>query len=417
MKLTFLGGAKEVGRSAILLDINGRKILLDYGVMLNNEPSFPAYVPAKDINLIALSHAHLDHSGAIPLFFTYGKTKLISTSLTFETSRILFQDFIKLSGYYLPYEYLEVHHMLKEGKKIFYDEVFSNKDFELVFIEAGHIPGSGQIIINSNKRILYTGDFSTIESRLLKGAKIESKDLDAVIIEATYANEDHENRKELERRFVQEITEIVEEKGRVLIPAFSVGRAQEILCILAAYNFNYPIALDGMAIKVLEMYLRNKEYIKDFHLLKKAANIVDFITGKKKRRKVLERPGVIVSPAGMLKGGPAAFYAEKIAENKRDAIFLVSFQIKNTPGAILLEEGKYLINGKEKKVKAKVKQFKFSSHCGRKELHNFLKKLDTKTKVFIVHGEKENCLALEEYARSNLSLEAYAVDRGSSFYI
>ncbi|MEM1574764.1 MAG: MBL fold metallo-hydrolase [Nitrososphaerota archaeon] len=417
MKLTFLGGAKEVGRSAILLDIDNKKILLDYGVMLNNEPSFPAYVPAKDIDLIALSHAHLDHSGAIPLFFTYGKTKLVSTSLTFETSRILFQDFIKLSGYYLPYEYLEVHHMLREGRKIYYEETFSYKDLDLIFIEAGHIPGSGQIIISNNKRILYTGDFSTIESRLLKGAKIESKDLDAVIIEATYANEDHENRKELEKRFIQEITEIVEEKGKVLIPAFSVGRAQEILCILAAYNFNYPIALDGMAIKVLEMYLRNKEYIKDYHLLKKAANKVDIVTGKKKRRKVLERPGVIISPAGMLKGGPAAFYAEKIAENKRDAIFLVSFQIKNTPGAILLEEGKYLINGKEKKVKAKVKQFKFSSHCGRKELHEFLKKLDTKTKVFIVHGEKENCLILEKYARSNLSLEAYAVDRGGSFYI
>ncbi len=417
MKLSFLGGTKEVGRSAILLDSDGKKILLDYGVMLNNEPSFPAYVSAKDINLIALSHAHLDHSGAIPLFFTYGKTKLISTSLTFETSRILFQDFIKLSGYYLPYEYLEVHHMLKEGKKIFYNEVFYDKDLEITFIEAGHIPGSGQIIINGDKRILYTGDFSIIESRLLKGAEIETNDLDAVIIEATYATEDHENRKELEKKFVQEVIEVVEEKGRVLIPAFSVGRAQEIICILTAYNFNYPIALDGMAVKVLEMYLKNKDYIKDFSLLKRAASKVDFVIGRKKRKKVLGRPGVIVSPAGMLKGGPAAFYAEKFAENKRDAIFLVSFQIQNTPGAILLEEGKYLINGKERKVKAKVKQFKFSSHCGKKELYYFLKKLDTRTKVFIVHGEEKNCLSLEKYARSNLSLEAYAVDRGSSFII
>lgn len=417
MKITFLGGTKEVGRSAILADTNGRKILLDYGVMLNNEPSFPAYVSAKDIDLIALSHAHLDHSGAIPLFFTYGKTKLISTSLTFETSRILFQDFIKLSGYYLPYEYLEVHHMLKEGERIFYNETFYDKDLEITFIEAGHIPGSGQIIIDNKKRILYTGDFSTIESRLLKGAEIEIDDLDAIIIEATYATEDHEDRKELEKKFVQEIKEIIEEKGRVLIPAFSVGRAQEIICILAAYNFNYPIALDGMAVKVLEMYLKNKDYIKDYHLLKKAVSKVDFIIGKKKRKKILGRPGVIISPAGMLKGGPAAFYAERIAENKHDAIFLVSFQMKNTPGAILLEENKYLVNGKERKVKAKVKQFKFSSHCGKKELHHFLKKFDTKTKVFIIHGEEKNCLALEKYARSNLSLEAYAVDRGSSFNI
>lgn len=417
MKLTFLGATRQVGRSAILAETMGKRLLLDYGVKLGGEPSFPAYVPAKDVDLTLLSHAHLDHSGAIPLFFLYKKARVVSTSLSFSTSEILLRDFIKLSGYLLPFEFLEVYHMFREREEVAYREALEEDGVEIELLDAGHIPGSSMILVNGDKRLLYTGDFSTIESRLLSPADQPPIDVDTVIIEATYGREDNPQRKPLEEEFIREIEEVVMNGGRVLVPAFSVGRSQEILCILAAHNLKHPVALDGMAVKILRMYLDNSDFIKDPSLLSRAANRTEPVRGRKKRRSMLENPGVIVSPAGMLSGGPAAYYMRRIAGNSRDAVFLVSFQIPGTPGDVLLNENRYILEGEDTRVKARVKQFKFSSHSGREDLHEFLRRFNPGTKVFVVHGEEESCLDLVRWARDELSLEAVAPEAGQSFEV
>jgi len=404
-----------VGRSAILAETRGKRLLLDYGVKPGDEPSFPAYVPAKAIDLLLLSHAHLDHSGAVPLFFLYEKARVMSTSLSFAISQILLEDFIKLSGYLLPFEFLEVDNMFREREEVSYREALEEDHAEIEFLDAGHIPGSSMILVNGDKRLLYTGDFSTIESRLLNPADQPPTDVDAVVIEATYGREDHPQRKKLEEEFIREVKEVVVDGGRVLVPAFSVGRAQEILCVFAAHNFKHPVALDGMAVKVLRIYLENAGFIKDPSLLSRAANRIELIAGRKKRRELLENPGVIVTPAGMLGGGPAAYYMERVAGNSQDAVFLVSFQIPGTPGEVLLSENRYILEGKDRRVDAHVKQFKFSSHCGREELHEFLRRFDPGTKIFVVHGEEESCLELVRWAREELSLEAVAPEAGQSF--
>jgi len=415
LKLTFLGATREVGRSAILAETMGKRALLDYGVKLGGEPSFPAYVPAKAVDLTLLSHAHLDHSGAIPLFFLYEKARVMSTRLSFSTSEILLKDFIKLSGYMLPFEYLEVHNMFREREEVAYGEALEEDHVGIEFLDAGHIPGSSMILVNGDKRLLYTGDFSTVESRLLNSADQPPTDVDAVVIEATYGREDNPQRKTLEEEFIREIEGVVMNGGRVLVPAFSVARSQEILCILAAHNLKHHVALDGMAVKILRMYLENTDFIKDPSLLSRAANRVEQVVGRRKRQSQLESPGVIVSPAGMLSGGPAAYYMRRIAGNSRNAVFLVSFQIPGTPGDVLLNENRYILEGKDTKVKAAVKQFKFSSHCGREDLHEFLRRFDPGTKVFVVHGEEESCLELVRWAREELSLEAVAPESGQSF--
>ncbi|MDH5702675.1 MAG: MBL fold metallo-hydrolase [Aigarchaeota archaeon] len=415
MKLTFLGATREVGRSAILAETMGKRLLFDYGVMLGAEPSFPAYVPAKAVDLALLSHAHLDHSGAIPLFFLYEKARVMSTSLSFSTSEILLRDFIKLSGYMLPFEILEVHNMFREREEVMYREALEEDHVGIEFLDAGHIPGSAMILVNGDKRVLYTGDFSTVESRLLNPADEPPIDVDAVVIEATYGREDNPKRKALEEEFIRELEEVVMNGGIALVPAFSVGRSQEILCILAAHNFKHPVALDGMAVKILRMYLDNTDFVKDPSLLSRAANRIEPVVGRKKRMGVLENPGVIVSPAGMLSGGPAAYYMERLAGNSGDAVFLVSFQIPGTPGDVLLSENRYVLGGRDRRVDALVKQFKFSSHCGRLELHKFLERFDSGTKVFVVHGEEESCLELVRWAREELSLDAVAPQAGQSF--
>lgn len=385
--------------------------------MLNSEPHFPAYFPPKEVSAVVLTHGHLDHSGSVPFFFVSAKTKLLGTSLTFDTARILLEDFVKLSGYFLPFEFLEIEEMMGEADEIPYREAKSISDVSISLIDAGHIPGSSQVILEGDKRILYTGDFTTIESQLQKGAELELKDLDAVVVESTYAHDEHPDRSFLEQRFVAEATEIVEDGGTVLVPAFSVGRAQEIMCVLVANNFKHPIAVDGMARKVLQIYLENQNFIKDYGLLTRASKRVELVTGKRDRNRVASRPGVIVTPAGMLRGGPSAFYMERLVDKKKAGVFLVSFQLPGTPGAILLEEGTYLTAGKLRKVKGRLRHFLFSAHAGRKELYDFLGKLNSDTKVFTVHGEEKNCEALARYAKENLNIEAVAPEKMKSYRI
>jgi len=378
---------------------------------------FPSHVAAKDLDAIIISHAHLDHSGAAPLFMLNDGARIYATSMTFRVADILLRDFLKLAGYYLPYETLEVGEMIRKGVNVVYGETIRVKDAEISFIDAGHIPGSFQVLINADKTLLYTGDFTTAKTRLLRGAELGPEDVDAVIIESTYALEDHPERKNLEKEFITRVKEVISNGGRVLIPAFSVARSQEIMCVLEAYNFREPIYLDGMSIKVLDIYLEMSDYIDGRQLLYQAAKHVNRVTSSKKRRQALSEPSIIISPAGMLKGGPAVIYAEEIAEDERSAIFLVSFQLPDTPGARLLNE-KRLIHGQlDIKVKAQVEQFKFSSHAGRTQLHQFLKRYNPDVKVFAVHGEPQASSDLVEFCRSELNQEAVAPIRDQEYSV
>lgn len=391
--------------------------MLDYGVQLSEpEPVFPGHIAARDLDAVILTHAHLDHMGAAPLFMLDGETSIYASPMTFRVADILLRDFLKLAGYYLPYEVLEVQELIRRGIEVGYGETIRVKDAEISFLDAGHIPGSMQVLINADKTLLYTGDFTTIKSRLLRGAEPGPKDVDAVIIESTYALEDHPERRELERRFVERVREVVDGGGIVLVPAFSVARAQEIMCVLEAYGFSDPVSLDGMAVRVLDLYLEMSEYIDGRQLLYQAAKHIHRITDRRKRKRALNKPGVIISPAGMLKGGPAVFYAGALAEDERSAIFLVSFQLPGTPGARLLEEKRLLHGDVDVKVKAQVEQFKFSSHAGRKQLHEHLKRFDAGTKTFMVHGEPEACEDLARYSRE-LGHEAIISEKGETYEV
>src|SRR5512136_1182010 len=238
------------------------QFLLDYGVMLERQPGFPMHVPPREVDAVILTHSHLDHSGAVPMYFVGGKTRLYANKLNLELAQLLIQDFIHLSGYYLPFEYLELKTMMKSNKHLDYGVEECLGDMRFRFFNAGHTPGSGQVLVEADgKRLLYTGDFNTADSKLLEGASMDYGDLDAVIMESTYANEDHTERLELEKRFVESVTDVVENGGNVLVPAFGVGRAQEIACVLAAHHFEYPVILDGMAREVSRIMMNYKEFL------------------------------------------------------------------------------------------------------------------------------------------------------------
>jgi putative mRNA 3-end processing factor len=386
--------------------------------MFDHEPGFPMHVPPKEVDGLILTHSHLDHSGALPVFYIGGKTPLYTNRLNLDLTQLLIRDFIKLSGYYLPFEYLELKTMMQSNKHLDYGVEEKVGDMRVQLLNAGHTPGSAQVLLEAEgKRLLYTGDFNTTGSQLLAGAAMDYGDLDAVVTESTYANADHTNRLELEKRFVEAVTEVVERGGTVLVPAFGVGRSQEMACILAANHFEYPVVLDGMAREASRIIMNHKEFLRDPKLFMNAMHSLDWVEGWRDRRKAAKTNGVIISTAGMLKGGPAAFYVSKLGKKASNAIFLVSYQIPGTPGKELLEKGVCTIDGKVRKVKARYEHFDFSSHCGASQLKEALRKLGGNPKVFVVHGDDENCKLFAKWAKSELGLDAVAPKTGETFEV
>jgi Predicted metal-dependent RNase, consists of a metallo-beta-lactamase domain and an RNA-binding KH domain len=172
-----------------------------------------------------------------------------------------------------------------------------------------------------------------------------------------------------------------------------------------------------MAVKVLDLFLESREYVQGYQLLYSASKHVIRVNDRKKRKKAAEGQAVIISPAGMLKGGPAAYYLERIYDDPYSGIFLVSFQVPGTPGARLLEEGRITVKGEDVEVKARVKQFLFSAHSGRSELRSYLRGLNPGTKVFMIHGEPDACRDLAEYARNELGLDAVIPEKHHKYEI
>ncbi len=418
IKLKFLGGTKEVGRSGVAVKMGRNQILVDYGVMMSHHPGFPMHISPRDINGIVLSHSHLDHSGAIPLFFIVEKMPVFGTQPTFDLSKLLITDLLKLSGYFLPYEFIDLQSMCENCVNINYRSPYQFKDISIELFNAGHIPGSAQVLLNwKDKKILYTSDYNTTKTKLLEGADQDYPDLDALIMESTYASDDHPSRDEVERSFIKRAIEVVEDGGTVLVPAFAVGRSQEILCILASHNFEYPIYIDGMAKDANNIILQYLDKLRDPKLAFNALKKINWITGWSERRRVAKKPGVIVSPAGMLKGGNAIFYMNTVSKKKKNAIFVVSYQVPDTPGRQLIDTKRFLIGGRMRKVEAEIDHFHLTSHCGRSDLLSTVKRLKGNPKVIIMHGAEENCQSLAYEIETNIGLEATAPNTGDTITI
>lgn len=420
MEITFLGGAREVGKSALLVRGESKKqILLDYGAQTGREPSFPMHVQPKDIHSILLTHAHLDHSGGVPLFFLREGVKLVTTGLSLELSMLLLQDFVKLSGFYLPFEYIDLLTMSKNTERISTGETRTVADeFSATFPNSGHIPGGTTIVLeNANKRVLYTGDINLQDSQLLRGADCDFGELDAVVTESTYSQVDHEPREKIEADFVSFANETVERGGVLLVPAFSVGRAQEIACLLRSRNFKHPVAMDGMALKTNEILFRYQEYLRDPELFRKTMESIDVVSGWSHRKKLVKTPSVIVSPAGMLMGGASVFYNEHISQSERNGISIVAFQVPGTPGRTLLEKGLTIVKGKPTKVKAEVRRFDFSGHSGRSDLFTLMSKIKGTPKVYAVHGDGDSCTTFAREIYERFGFEASAPQIGDKIAV
>lgn len=418
VKLSFMGGTHEVGRNAVLVASDEAKLLLEYGVKIGEPTEFPAHVRAKELDGIIIAHAHLDHSGGVPMFYLSEKKPLFCTSTTADLCKILIEDMIKLNNYYLPFEYIELDTMLKQRNDLAYGQQVKLKDINFELLNAGHIPGSAMVDLEiGGKNILYTSDFNAVETRICNAARLPKKKYDAIIIESTYATHEHPERKQLEQDFVKAIKDTINDGGKVLIPAFAVGRSQEMYSILDAHKFQGHIVVDGMARSVNKILLNRPDSVKTPAAFEQASLKVEEIRGWRDRRRAIDRADVIVAPSGMLQGGTAVFYMEKLGFNPKNAVFLVSFQVPGTNGSKLLEKGTFPVADKEEKVLAKVQHFDFSSHTGSTHLQSFIKGLKGKPKVYVIHGESESCEFLAQWCRDEANLDAVAPKQSEEFQI
>ncbi len=418
MQVKVLGAARQVGRSAFLVSHGDSNIVLDYGALTTREPGFPMHVQPKSVDALILSHAHLDHTGAAPVFFLGGNVKMHCTPVTAELSNMLIEDFIKISGPYLPYEFIDLMAMNKQTVGHKYKESFQVKDFTVTFYDAGHIPGSCVVAVEAgNKRLIYTGDINGGATELLNSSSRELGDANMVITESTYATADHPARVQVERDFVDFANSIVESGGVMLAPAFSVGRAQELAMTLHKHGFRHPVAMDGMALKVNEVLIRNQEFLRDPEEFRRTLEHVERVTGWNQRRNFIKSPGAVIAPAGMLVGGTSIFYNERLAMGEKNGIAIVSFQVPGTPGRTLIDRGMVLIGGKPVKVKAQVRRFDFSSHSGKAELHGDLRAIKGSPKFMTVHGEEESCVQLAQDLTAELGAEAIAPHVGEVYEV
>lgn len=444
VRITALGGFQEVGRSSILLETQESKILLDFGY----NPSAPtlkqsmprldvANIPVEDIDAVVVTHAHLDHCGLVPLLFKFGyEGPVYATEATRDLMILLQLDLLDISkreGKPLPFDLQDVHKALLHTVTLKYGEVTDiAPDVRLTFYRAGHILGSAIAHLHIGvglHNIVYTSDFKYGKTRLLDEAHTEFPRVDTLLMESTYGNATQLPRDEAEAKFVDVINRTLQRKGKVLIPTLAVGRAQEVLAILATAIDEgkipeTPVYVEGMINEVTAIHtaypdllsseIRNLINEGRNPFLHKAFKVVE--PGKARVEIVdSDEPAVILATSGMLTGGPAVEYFKIMASDPKNTILFVNYQVEGTLGRKVKDGVKNVNLVVEDKLETitinmEVEAIEgFSGHSDQNQLLAYLESLTPKPKKIILnHGEPEATNKLysliEERKKKNRSL-------------
>ncbi|MFQ6020459.1 MAG: MBL fold metallo-hydrolase [Candidatus Aenigmatarchaeota archaeon] len=388
MQIKCLGGFREVGRNAVLID-SKEKIMFDYGIKVETG-EMPK--PPGRVDTILLTHSHLDHCGSTPTIFKKSKCNIYSTLPSFDLEHLILKDSIKVGIIKKhPRIYTEKHieKMKRYETVIEYDEEFETKKGFVEVYDAGHIPGSCSFALEiENKRILYTGDFKLKQTELLSGARINAKDINILIMESTYSNRDHPPRHELEKKLYQLVKDTILTNGIALLPSFAIGRSSEIIMILNRFKPKFPIYLDGMGKKATEIALAHQKFLRDPKALARAFKNVRLIRNQDDRRRAIKKPCAIVTTSGTMEGGPVVQYMKHLYNRQDCSLIFTGFLIPRTAGRYLLDTGRYVTEDLDFKVKMNIQYLDFSAHAGRSELFELAHKINAE-KVICLHGD--NC--------------------------
>ncbi|MDK2790081.1 MAG: putative mRNA 3-end processing factor [Methanothermococcus sp.] len=410
MEIFFRGGAMEVGRSCIEVKTDQSSVLFDCGIKLS--PEGPEYPILKDANpdCIFISHAHLDHTGSLPVLVHSGVNPAIfSTHMTKALTKELLKDSLKIAlaeNLEELYDRGDVHKTIKLHRKAKYNKTKHFKDFDFEFFNAGHIPGSASILLDyGNKKLVYTGDTKVLDTELVKGADLSycKESIDVLIVESTYGGEVHPDRGKIEKEFLEKVKETVERKGVAIIPVFAVDRSQEILLVLNNLGLDIPIYFDGLAKKITEIMLRYPEYLKNPEDLKKVFLNVYEVDNKDRQhviKDLKENGGIVVTTAGMLEGGPVVTYMWNFWNDTKSSLILTGYQVEDTVGRRLIETGELSLGELSVKPKFEVSLYEFSAHGDMNELRKIVKKADPGA-LIVQHGEEESISLFNDWAVEN----------------
>jgi len=429
--VTPLGAARGIGASCFQVLIGPYEIVLDCGTRPKGYDPLPALEHLKNPDLLLISHGHQDHLGAVPVFHSrYPGVRMICTTGTREIAHVMLTDCLKVQT-------------LNEDSPQLFDETDLERtlfrletervgvDFEPLpglkvrFINAGHILGAACIYLKYGDRsLLYTGDYNTTGSRTTTGLQLgELPEADILITESTYGADVHPARKTQETALIEAIAAVVKAGGNVLIPAFALGRAQEIILAIRTSNLFHqlkiPVYIDGLVRAVTDVFRDNLELLPtSVQNLLKQNGIEPFcdptgippiiaIASPKERPLAMAKPGVIVASSGMLTGGASVYYAASLLERENAAIFISGYTDEESPGRLLqnLQTGDEIeLDGKKLTVRAQIRRFNLSAHADKIGLTQVINKVNPRH-LILIHGGGN---ALHELARSgNLRSKYY----------
>lgn len=456
VRITALGGFREVGRSCLLLQTPESKILLDCGVNVASDdpniaypylsaPEFKYVLTSGDLDAVVVTHAHLDHSGFIPFLYKYGyKGPVYCTPPTRDLSTLLQLDYLDISrreNKDPPYSRKEIKEVVNHTITLDYKEVRDiAPDVRLTLHNAGHILGSSIIHLhvgNGLHNIAYTGDLKYDYTRLFEPASTRFPRLETLILESTYGGykDRMPPRTESERELMRIISDTINRKGKILIPVLSVGRAQEIVIALEEYIRNgrfegIPVWLDGMIWEATAIHTTYPEYLckrlrnQIFHQGHNPflSDVFDSVGDTNQRKDIIEGgPAIILATSGMLIGGPSVEYFKKLADDAANTLVFVSYQAEGSLGS-RVQKGWNEIplkgeNGKTEviRVNMDVRTVEgFSGHSDHTQLINFVRKTNNKLeRVLTNHGDGSKSIELasiiyktfKRETRSPLNLE------------
>ncbi len=431
VRVTALGGFREVGRTSILVQTPESKVLIDVGVNVGNPmSSFPHLdlpeASLDTIDAVIVTHAHLDHSGMVPYLFKYGYDGPVYTTAPTQNLMTLLQldylDIAEREGKLRPYREKDVKETILHTIPLEYGEVTDiAPDIRLTLHNAGHILGSAIVhlhIGDGKYNMAYTGDFKFERTRLLEPAVSQFPRLETLIMESTYGapNDKMPPRAETEKRLARIISETYEKRGKVLIPVLAVGRAQELMIVLEDLMSKkkipeIPIYIEGMIAQATAIHTAHPEYLSKklrdqiFHQGYNPflSEVFVQVESPDQRPEIVEgEPAIIMATSGMLSGGPSVEYFKMMAPDPRNTLIFVSYQVEGSLGR-RIQRGWKEVQFIDKESRVQVINVKmqthtlegFSGHSDRKQLLNYIKKLQPKPeKILTCHGEASKAINL-----------------------
>ncbi|XP_018017803.1 cleavage and polyadenylation specificity factor subunit 3 [Hyalella azteca] len=427
LRITPLGSGQEVGRSCHLLEFKGKKVLLDFGIhpALSGLSALPFsdHIDPASIDLLLVSHFHLDHAGGLPWFLmrTKFKGRCYMTHPTKAIYKWLLADYIKvsnLSSEQMLYSESDLEASLSRINCVNFHEEREVSGIKFWCYHAGHVLGAAMFMIQiAGVKVLYTGDFSRQEDRHLMMAEIPQIRPDILMIESTYGVSIHEPRESRESRFTKTVKEIVTRGGRCLIPVFALGRAQELLLILDEFWQNHPELHDvpiyyasSLAKKCMSVYqtythamndkIRNQIALDNPFQFKHIANL----KGMDQFEDV--GPCVIMASPGMMQSGLSRELFEMWCTDPNNGVIIAGYCVEGTLAKEILQEPEDItsLSGQKLPLRCTVEYISFSAHTDFEQTSHFVRTVRPPN-VVLVHGE------MHEMGRLKSALEREYEDK------